>query len=76
MRLFLSSVLTFLFSVVCLVQAKSAVGDRILVVLEDGGEKNAYSQFWADLEGECCSNQRYGVFRGLTEDVLQHEISS
>jgi hypothetical protein len=51
MRLFSSSALALVFSVVSLVQAKSAVGDRILVVLEDGGEKNAYSQFWADLEG-------------------------
>ena len=33
-----------------MVQAKSAAGDRVLVVLEDDGERNLYSQFWADLE--------------------------
>ncbi|RMZ86704.1 hypothetical protein DV736_g6066, partial [Chaetothyriales sp. CBS 134916] len=36
--------------VVCRVQAKSAVGDRVLVVLEDVDEKRLYSQFWQDLE--------------------------
>jgi len=33
------------------VQAKSAVGDRVLVVLEDAANKALYSQFWQDLEG-------------------------
>ena len=50
MRLSFSSLLLFLLTLLGLVSAKSAVGDRILVVLEDGGEKNLYSQFWADLE--------------------------
>ena len=50
MRLSLSSTLILLLGLLGLVTAKSAVGDRILVVLEDGGEKNLYSQFWADLE--------------------------
>ncbi len=53
MRLFVSSLLCFLLVLLGLVSAKSAVGDRILVVLEDDGEKNLYSQFWADLECRC-----------------------
>ena len=50
MRLTFSSLLFLLLGLLGLVSAKSAIGDRILVVLEDGGEKNLYSQFWADLE--------------------------
>ena len=50
MRLSFSSFISLLLLVIGLVQAKSAVGDRVLVILEDGGEKNLYSQFWADLE--------------------------
>lgn len=30
---------------------KSAVGDRVLIVLEDESQKGLYSKFWADLEG-------------------------
>jgi oligosaccharyltransferase complex subunit beta len=33
------------------VSALSSAGTRLLVVLEDAGEKALYSQFWADLEG-------------------------
>lgn len=33
-------------------QARSAVGDRVLVVLEPKLAKADYSAFWADLEGE------------------------
>lgn len=51
MRLLFSS-LFLLLGCIGLVRCKSAVGDRILVVLEDGGERNSYSQFWADLECE------------------------
>ena len=50
MRLTFTSLVIFVLGLSGLVSAKSAVGDRILVVLEDGGEKNLYSQFWADLE--------------------------
>ena len=50
MRLSFSSLLVCFLGLIGVVSAKSAVGDRILVVLEDGGEKNLYSQFWADLE--------------------------
>ena len=35
-----------------MVQAKSATGDRVLVVLEDSAEKDSYRQFWTDLECE------------------------
>jgi|SRR5271154_1410987 len=45
---FLVSILIFLFAGVS--WAKSAVGDRVLVVLDDESEKALYSQFWADLE--------------------------
>jgi hypothetical protein len=50
MRLSFPFLLSLLLVTIGLVQAKSAVGNRVLVVLEDGGEKNLYSQFWADLE--------------------------
>ncbi|RMD43446.1 hypothetical protein DV735_g1594, partial [Chaetothyriales sp. CBS 134920] len=39
-----------LLGAVCQVWAKSSVGDRVLVVLEDASEKQLYSQFWQDLE--------------------------
>jgi oligosaccharyltransferase complex subunit beta len=38
-------------SLLHVVLAKSAVGDRLLVVLEDESQKGLYSKFWADLEG-------------------------
>src|ERR1700753_3031500 len=50
MRLF-SSLCLVLLSLLQLVSAKSAVGDRLLVVLEDESQKGLYSKFWADLEG-------------------------
>ena len=37
-------------SLLHLVTAKSAVGDRLLVVLEDESQKDLYLKFWADLE--------------------------
>jgi hypothetical protein len=48
---FLSPISVLVFSLTQLVQAKSAVGDRLLVVLEDEAQKGLYSKFWADLEG-------------------------
>jgi len=51
MRLF-SSICVLLWTLFTFVTAKSAVGDRVLVVLEDSAEKDLYSQFWKDLEGE------------------------
>ncbi|KAH0846515.1 Dolichyl-diphosphooligosaccharide--protein glycosyltransferase subunit wbp1 [Fonsecaea pedrosoi] len=50
MRLF-SSACLLLLPLLSAVLAKSAVGDRVLVVLEDESQKGLYSQFWADLEG-------------------------
>lgn len=55
MRLFSSSICLLLGS--CLwsavtVMGKSAVGDRILVVMEDEGQRNDYTQLWKDLECE------------------------
>ncbi|KAK5083206.1 oligosaccharyl transferase glycoprotein complex, beta subunit [Exophiala xenobiotica] len=49
MRLF-SSIWVLLWTLFTFVTAKSAVGDRVLVVLEDSAEKDLYSQFWKDLE--------------------------
>lgn len=49
MRLF-SSICALLSAVSSFVHAKSATGDRVLVVLEDTAEKDNYQQFWADLE--------------------------
>lgn len=50
MQLSYRSLLLLVLSIFGLVQAKSAVGDRVLVVLEDSSEKALYSQFWSDLE--------------------------
>ncbi|RVX68331.1 hypothetical protein B0A52_07334 [Exophiala mesophila] len=49
MRLF-SSICVLLFAVSGFVTAKSAVGNRLLVVLEDESQKSLYSKFWADLQ--------------------------
>lgn len=35
------------------VDAKSATGSRVLVLLDSLAEKDAYSQFWQQLEGRC-----------------------
>lgn len=50
MRSLLASLLA-----VCLlgvVNALSATGGRLLVVLDDVADKDKYSQFWGDLQGE------------------------
>ncbi|KAL6242663.1 oligosaccharyl transferase glycoprotein complex, beta subunit [Rhinocladiella similis] len=49
MRLF-KSLSLLLVACVGVVYAKSAVGNRVLVVLEDEAQKGLYSKFWADLE--------------------------
>ena len=41
-----------LFGFLAVVHALSSSGNRLLVVLEDEAEKDAYSTFWGDLEGE------------------------
>lgn len=51
MRLFFSSLCLLLWS--CLwgsAYAKSAMGDRVLVVMEDEALRGDYAQFWKDLE--------------------------
>jgi len=35
------------------VDAKSATGGRVLVLLDSLAEKDSYSQFWQQLEGKC-----------------------
>ncbi|KIV85345.1 hypothetical protein PV11_01047 [Exophiala sideris] len=49
MRLF-SSLCLVLLAFLGAVSARSAVGDRLLVVLEDESQKALYSKFWTDLE--------------------------
>lgn len=34
-----------------LVRALSSAGNRLLVVIEEAGDRDKYSQFWGDLEG-------------------------
>ena len=51
MRWFLS---LLLLGLVAAVNALSSSGNRLLVVLEELGEKEKYSKFLGDLEGECC----------------------
>lgn len=34
-----------------LVHALSSAGNRLLVVIEEAGDREKYSQFWGDLEG-------------------------
>lgn len=34
-----------------LVHALSSSGNRLLVVIEEAGDREKYSQFWGDLEG-------------------------
>jgi oligosaccharyltransferase complex subunit beta len=41
--------LTLLSSAI--VEAKSATGDRVLVLLDSLAEKESYTQFWQQLEG-------------------------
>lgn len=51
MRLLLSSLCLLLWgSLWSAVSAKSAVGDRILVVMEDQAQTGDYAQLWKDLE--------------------------
>lgn len=71
MRLF-SSICALLWALSPFVQAKSATGDRVLVVLEDAAEKENYQQFWADLECETNTTKHRSTDRMLTH--LRSEI--
>ena len=46
------SIFGLLLGWVSLVAARSALGNKLLVVIEDEADKASYSQFWADLGGE------------------------
>jgi len=48
---FFSSLCVLLLAFLRVVSSRSAVGNRLLVVLEDESQKGLYSKFWADLEG-------------------------
>jgi oligosaccharyltransferase complex subunit beta len=55
----------FSFLVLALVSVVSAVstkGNKLLVVLGDKSEKDNYSKFWGDLEGEFELNCLTGIF--------------
>jgi hypothetical protein len=52
MRWLFSFLLLWLSAVV---SALSESGNRVLVVLEEAGEKDKYSTFWGDLEGRIIS---------------------
>lgn len=54
MRLF-TSICVLLWTALSLVNARSAAGNRLLVVQEDATEKELYSQLWSDLKGMRCS---------------------
>ena len=43
---------SLLFALLGIVHAISSSGNRLLVVNEEPAEKDKYSKFWADLEGE------------------------
>ncbi|PON10392.1 hypothetical protein C2W62_50310 [Candidatus Entotheonella serta] len=47
------------------VSAVSTTGNRLLVVLDDAAEKDAYSQFFGDLTGE---DPRAGLQLGYADD--------
>jgi oligosaccharyltransferase complex subunit beta len=57
MRWLFSFMLLWLSAVV---SALSASGSRLLVVLEEAGEKDKYSTFWGDLEGMSSPNYLMG----------------
>jgi len=61
MRWFLSFLLLGLFAAV---NALSSSGNRLLVVLEESGEKDKYSKFLGDLEGEC-SRAKHSIIAHL-----------
>ncbi|EXJ83917.1 oligosaccharyl transferase complex subunit OST4 [Capronia coronata CBS 617.96] len=69
MRLF-SSLCLLLLALLSVVSGRSAVGDRVLVILEDESQKGLYSKFWADLEDrdfklsfESPRNEQLSLFR-------------
>jgi hypothetical protein len=68
MRL-LSPICLLLASITSLVLAKSAAGDKLLVVLEDESQKSLYSKFWADLE---CMHTHHGRVYVTGEDRADH----
>lgn len=45
-------ILGLLLGLLSIVSALSAVGNKLLVVIDDESEKGKYGLFWADLEGE------------------------
>lgn len=43
-----------LFCFLAVVHALSSSGNRLVVILEEATEKELYSSFWSDLQGEFC----------------------
>lgn len=44
--------LGLLLGLISCVAALSTQGNKLLVVIEDDGDKSKYSHFWSDLEGK------------------------
>lgn len=66
------SALTLLSSAV--VDAKSATGGRVLVVLDSLAEKDLYSQFWQQLEGKKISFTQRRVITNTIKPDRQFQL--
>lgn len=72
--------LTFLFSSFFweISQAVGTSGNRVLVILEELGEKSKYSKFWGDLTGQqrrlpnLCRLRVHGLISVKIEDINFH----
>lgn len=52
-----------LFCFLAAVHALSSSGNRLVVILEEAAEKDLYSSFWEDLQGE--SFPVFGLLEGI-----------
>lgn len=73
MRLF-SSICVLIWTVVASVQAKSAAGDRLLVVLEDSADRASYSQLWHDLECRFVCTSDEDLYLPNSSKVFQNNV--
>jgi len=60
------SIFGLLIGLVSLVAARSAIGNKLLVVIEDEADKASYSHFWSDLGGECL----YILLRNISQRTV------
>lgn len=68
MRSLLSAVLAL--CLLGVVSALSATGNRLLVVLDDVADKDKYSQFWGDLQGELVTVYYLLLYRTCTNTII------